>query len=431
MNISNPGLAFNKTVFNELSAMNKSLYKKNTYNLHHALFNVSLGEKWKPLDLSSLDLGDTNRPYVSFNLTVDWPGMMMGLGYGHGAKTGADNKSHPHETEVKTGFYFDFTTGIPVVTGSSVKGILRSHFPNRIKCNKNDQDCESLKKAMTNRIISILKEILNKTWDAEKVNIFEQVVFEGKDEVFEGSKKIINSIPSTNQDIFLEAFPCKGVNAKVLNTNIPDDVNDAFLGEDVLTPHDHPLRNPVPIKHIKLLPGVEMKFQFLLNDKGGLTSGEKLTLFKYLLENFGAGARRGTGFGQFKLSTSEQSVNQSNWYINFSPLQSDKDEVGDGTSSEEEIIIKPPTKPDITKVPESENWPSISSVYKNEKISGYIHELKSGNAKVQLFVKGQSDFLNLQGYKGLIGIEVDFKIVDTIGSLKNGNYQISRIELYK
>ena len=43
----------------------------------------------------------------------------MGVGYQH--ETGAMG-------EAKIGFYFDYTTGLPCLSGSSVKGIIRSAF---------------------------------------------------------------------------------------------------------------------------------------------------------------------------------------------------------------------------------------------------------------------------------------------------------------
>ena len=56
----------------------------------------------------------------SFELTTTYPGLVLGTGYSH--ETGT-------EGEFKLGFYFDWTTGLPVIPGSSVKGILRAAGP--------------------------------------------------------------------------------------------------------------------------------------------------------------------------------------------------------------------------------------------------------------------------------------------------------------
>ncbi|MEZ4966913.1 MAG: RAMP superfamily CRISPR-associated protein [Saprospiraceae bacterium] len=55
----------------------------------------------------------------SFRLKTTYPGLLIGSGYQH--ETGA-------EGELKLGFFFDHTSGLPVIPGSSVKGVLRSVF---------------------------------------------------------------------------------------------------------------------------------------------------------------------------------------------------------------------------------------------------------------------------------------------------------------
>lgn len=60
-----------------------------------------------------------------FSLTIAYPGLMTGTGIAHGIK-GRDNV-------FKLGFYFDYTTGMPVLPGSSIKGLLRSYFPSSYK----------------------------------------------------------------------------------------------------------------------------------------------------------------------------------------------------------------------------------------------------------------------------------------------------------
>jgi len=405
MNVSNPGLAFNKTVFKELSADYRSRYRNKTKELHQALFAEALGDKWKPLAMD--DAGTATRPFKSIELQIAWPGMMMGLGYGHAAKTTIPSESnlklHPHETEVKTGFYFDFTTGLPVLPGSTVKGILRSFFPGRIR------GSSTLKKAVTDRLIRILNVDLklelkeNKTTgDAKQIEILENAIFEGFEMKVDGKRPKKVCYSSTEQDIFLDAFPCKGTIAKVFDINPPHEVQDVFIGEDVLTPHEHPLRNPVPIKHLKLVPGVKIRFQFLLNDNGGLTSSEKEKLFYYLLLNFGAGARKGTGFGQFidPDKNLDDSFNEHNWFINFKKLE-------------------------FTQV--NENWPSIEALKKNDVIEGIVLEVKSGNAKVQLYVKGQKEIKNVSGVKDAVNSAIELVIIEFSGSPKKGNYQICKV----
>ena len=55
----------------------------------------------------------------SFCLDVRYPGLVTGVGISHEAKV---------EGEFKLGLHLDYTTGLPVIYGSSVKGVLRSAF---------------------------------------------------------------------------------------------------------------------------------------------------------------------------------------------------------------------------------------------------------------------------------------------------------------
>lgn len=339
MEVKNPGLAFNKAVFKNLNTTDRAQFRNATKSLHKKLFELKLDETgFNSLDLSEV-FNDDDR-FDSLELTVAWPGLMMGLGYGHGAKTEANNKDHPFMTEIKTGFYFDFTTGIPVLPGSTVKGILRSYFPGRYP-----KDSE-IRKAVECRMIDILNSMevgSGAVWDLKRIEALENTVFEGKD----GKQ----SIPSTEQDIFLDAYPSKGTEAKVFETNQPQIHDGLFMGEDVLTPHHHPLRDPVPLKHLKILPGVTMRFQFLLNDLGGLSAADKKKLFTYLLHEFGAGARKGTGFGQF------EQVKPTNpftdiWYIGFTDLDTmgwdnklQPDSQGDHKSSQDSSRAERPHNP--------------------------------------------------------------------------------------
>jgi CRISPR-associated protein Cmr6 len=77
--------------------------------------NQLIAKKLQPSEIDS----DLNRH--SFKLKTAYPGLLIGLGY-------------PHETgkqeEIKLGFTLDYVTGLPVIPGSTVKGVLRSAFSN-------------------------------------------------------------------------------------------------------------------------------------------------------------------------------------------------------------------------------------------------------------------------------------------------------------
>jgi CRISPR-associated protein Cmr6 len=201
-----------------------------------------------------------------FLLETTYPGLLTGSGYNH--ETGVDN-------EYKIGFYFDYTSGIPEIPASSVKGIIRSVFPGK----------EKDKKEYRKEKIEYIKSILGKSEiDIEEL---EQNIFDG----VEGKRRI----PIYKRDIFFSA-----------NVGIIDNKNKKLFGSDYITPHLDPLKNPVPLKFLKVLSLVKFKFKFNLFDYKSsgnnaiiVTAEEKLNLFKQILLDIGAGAKTNVGYGQF------------------------------------------------------------------------------------------------------------------------------------
>jgi CRISPR-associated protein Cmr6 len=189
-----------------------------------------------------------------FDLTTVYPGLLIGSGYMHDIK---------NDDAFKLGFYFDHTTGLPVIPGSSVKGVLRSAFK---------KSHEYIKSLLGN----------------DKINIkdLENNIFVGKDA--NG-----NDLPMSKRDTFLDAFPVASSNA-----------GGKIFADDYITPHKEPLKNPVPLKFLKILPGVTFTFYFKLHDftdQNGktITADQKRTLFKKILLDFGVGAKTNVGYGQF------------------------------------------------------------------------------------------------------------------------------------
>ena len=72
-----------------------------------------------------------------------------------------------------------------------------------------------------------------------------------------------------------------------------------------MTPHKgEVLKNPIPIKFMKILPEVAIRFQFKLEDCtiNGITISalQKNELFRLILKRFGIGAKTNVGFGRLK-----------------------------------------------------------------------------------------------------------------------------------
>ncbi|MBL0708314.1 MAG: type III-B CRISPR module RAMP protein Cmr6, partial [Sulfurimonas sp.] len=167
-----------------------------------------------------------------FTATTTYPGLLLGSGNAHEIPS--------VKGQAILGFHFDYTSGLPVIQGSSIKGVLRSAFKHE----------------------EYIKEILNK----EDIVGLESEIFD-------------------NGDVFFDATISKAENK--------------ILGDDYITPHSDELKNPIPLRFIKVLPDVSFRFDFELKD-GIITKEEKIKLFENILEDLGLGAKTNVGYGKFK-----------------------------------------------------------------------------------------------------------------------------------
>ena len=181
---------------------------------------------------------DENR----FSLKVQYPGLITGIGISHEVKI---------EGEFKLGMHFDWTHGMPVIYGSSVKGVLRSYFSEFYQ----PKEGQPSKKAAF-------------------------------DDIFEGGKKSIY-----DRDVFFDAVIVK------------PDKKGRILYSDSITPHgENPLKNPTPLTFLKIAPGCEIQFRFKLVDTRignlELKKADKIRLFQEILTTVGIGAKTNVGYGQ-------------------------------------------------------------------------------------------------------------------------------------
>lgn len=182
-------------------------------------------------------------------LEINYPGLVTGIGINHEATI---------EGEFKLGVHFDWTYGMPVVYGSSVKGVLKSYFKDFYTPKEGQQPTAE----------------------------------DAIEDIFNGGKKSIY-----NRDIFFDAVI------------IQPDKKGRILCSDSITPHgDSPLKNPVPITFLKIAPGCKLEFRFKLVPteivKDGKTlkisAQEKLDIFEEILTTVGIGAKTNVGYGQLK-----------------------------------------------------------------------------------------------------------------------------------
>ena len=211
--------------------------------------------------------------YSVVNMRVQAPGLLIGSGLAHGL-TGS-------EEDVKTGLQFDYTSGLPVIPGSSVKGVIRSAFPT-IKEDKeqsNEADAEKL-----NYIKSLIADIPE----------FSSLVLEDND-ILELGNQMFN-----HGDIFADAL-LVGYGTRMKQHGPVKQV----LTEDYITPHTGgPLAQPIPIKIVKVAPGVTFAFCFKFNETKivarVVSASMKKALCAAILQDLGVGAKTNVGYGVLK-----------------------------------------------------------------------------------------------------------------------------------
>lgn len=225
-----------------------------------------------------------NRNDSISNFIVAYPGLVTGIGINHEAKI---------EGEFKLGVHFDYTWGMPVVYGSSVKGVLRAWFKVFYKGNIDILDLEMEIFEGTKRNISAEKIRHKEKWE-EKCCCADFGKCSDKDYKSLMSNRVYEPYKSIyNRDIFFDAVITKA------------DKKRRILCSDSITPHgDNPLKNPTPLTFLKIAPGCTMEFRFKLVDSHidgkSFTAAQKKVLFEEILKTLGIGAKTNVGYGQFQ-----------------------------------------------------------------------------------------------------------------------------------
>lgn len=213
----------------------------------------------------------------SFEMETRYPGLLMGLGYPHEVGKEADTNA---EDAIKMGFFLDYATGLPVIPGSTVKGMLRSAF--RLSWEYIRETAAEL-------------GIIGLDGEAD-VCALETAIF---GEWCKDAQRDRNSAPGISQrDVFFDAVP------------VQPDPDGYLLNLESITPHrkeEHGkyagMKNPVSLKLLKVRPRVRFLFRFRLRDsvlgeKGAVVKADKKKeLFRRILADLGAGAKTNVGFG--------------------------------------------------------------------------------------------------------------------------------------
>lgn len=240
----------------------KEYYDKTLLNNEFSEANKDIiGHKYPENMVKIQEIFANDSKVSSFSLYTMYPGLLLGIGELH--ETGI-------KEEIQGGFSFDYVTGLPVIMGSTLKGMLRSYF-------------ESSNDEIKNQKQKMIRDKL------------------GKNESFSVDNLMVDIFE--HNDVFLGGYPiCK---------------DEEIFSLDYITPHVDQktnkinlLKGPNVIKLLKVRPGIEFQFFFILNDymvedkESGkritlVTKEEKKNLFKKLLLFGGIGAKTNVGFGQF------------------------------------------------------------------------------------------------------------------------------------
>lgn len=253
----------------KVSCKNKSVSKGNEQQLYFQMQN----DRITALDFKKFnedrgvfknkiiieELNPTDRLYFE----TTYPGLLIGSGLSHG--TGVDN-------DMKIGFAFDYTTGLPYIPGSSVKGVLRSMFPEKKPSKAGSIDLIKYQ---------YIKEKLSKSLK-KKVELFNESVWQLTCSLFEEYQM---EKEGANRTIYFDALITEG---------------GRIMGDDFITPHTKGItKNPTPLQFLKVLPQVTFCFPFKLA-KEYCVGGCRVNvpeLFKLILQDTGVGAKTNVGYG--------------------------------------------------------------------------------------------------------------------------------------
>lgn len=222
-----------------------------------------------------------------FELETTYPGLLTGSGYVH--ETGATG-------ECKIGFQLDHTTGLPILHGSGIKGALRAVFPQCEPATKQPWQIRDAAAALADAIVvekaRDLGEKLQWPYSGaellQHLHELEMQVFAGLDTEASKHKGEAVYLSIYQRDIFTDAWPVAAPNG--------------LMGLDAITPHnDDPLKNPIPLLFLKVMPGVRYRFSWILRCPcpHGIDAAARRNLFKTILLEQGLGAKTNVGYGQF------------------------------------------------------------------------------------------------------------------------------------
>ena len=230
-------------------------------------------------------------------LKVNYPGLLIGTGTTiEYTPFNKGKKGNGNYDNFKNGLSFDYTTGLPYIPGSGIKGVIRDFFPTEIG-DKNDSEEEKLKyQEQNNAKTELINQILESNYTLEDIERIGESIFEGR--AFEKKENFEKEeyLPIFKRDKFIEGRIIVNKNKQII------------LDKDYITPHKKILGNPVPIKILKIVPRTEIEILLQLTDTKifvpekkdiVITKEQKKKLFTEILFLTGLGAKTNVGYGHF------------------------------------------------------------------------------------------------------------------------------------
>ena len=337
-------------------------------------------------------------------LKTTYPGMLSGSGY-------------PHEMgfkgELKLGFSFDYTTGLPYLPGSSLKGLLRSPFRSK-----------EGKKYVEVLLKDLLGSLPSPKHTSESLDLLGQL----EKEIFEGHRLVRGKdgntqnepFPISQRDIFHDSFVQSSS-----HQSHQKEFKGGFLGPDFITPHINrdnedlsPFTDPIPLAFLKVLPGVIFGFDFRLHDSQvlpSLTAEKKYQLFKQILLDFGIGAKTNVGYGQLEDPDSPRAHVQMEKKASSPSKASPQAPAPPSSQSPvENPAADPVAKPSLEYLPKDR-------VRRNRKVQAEVIEHQSRKLILRLGIEEYEEKVSVRAAPQLfpVGCIVEILINDVSGRGKN------------
>ena len=196
-------------------------------------------------------------------------------------------------TAGEVGMIFDYTTGMPYIPASSIKGVVRNiYLKNFVKKLLNDNNLQKKFGKKDNFEIDKIEE------NAEETKIY--LIFGGDKKTFKIEKNIYDKEETyMGSVIFFDAYPIEKpkLGIDIINVHYQDYYRD---GEKA--PKDN--MNPSIIKFLTVSGGTEFKFRYAIN----LNNIKEQSIIKDFEESFiealtdhGIGAKTNLGYGIFNI----------------------------------------------------------------------------------------------------------------------------------